>query len=34
MFRSCGVGSYRRGQPLGSNADTYTYSKSDSDSQD
>jgi hypothetical protein len=29
MFRGCGVGSCRGGQPLGSNGDTYAYTKSD-----
>jgi hypothetical protein len=28
MFRGCGVGSYRGGQSLGSNGDTYAYAKS------
>jgi hypothetical protein len=34
MFRGCGVGSYRGGQSLGRNGDTYAYTKSDADAQD
>jgi hypothetical protein len=29
MFRGCGVGSYRGGRSLGSDGDTYAYTKGD-----
>jgi hypothetical protein len=31
MFRGCGMGSYRGGQSLGSNGNTYAYTKSDAE---
>jgi hypothetical protein len=34
VFPGCGVGSYRAGQPLGSDGDTYAYTKSDAHAQD